>query len=31
MGEMSVLFDLELRMAISTQESYEGTGVMYAQ
>jgi len=24
---MSVLFDLELRMAISTQERYEGTGV----
>jgi len=27
MGKMSVLFDLELRMVISTQKRYEGTGV----
>ena len=27
MGEMSVLFDLELRMAISAQGRYKGTGV----
>ena len=27
MGKMSVLFDLELRMAISAQGRYEGTGV----